>query len=169
MYVSYMGELTVWIVFPTVAIHMYRSSPFVFVGYRRGEMTSGPRVKWDGVKGEIEMMMWTRWRAKMRGQQREWGLGGKGVKVDLQWWQTAKLWEPCQDWTTWRDATHISPGGQIRGMYGAAEETGHRVVCRTAIGTGSVIGPAYGVAVGLEPRAVARTATALCVFDWRIF
>ena len=29
MYVSYMGELTVWIVFPTVAIHMYRSSPLV--------------------------------------------------------------------------------------------------------------------------------------------
>ena len=29
MYVSYMGELTVWIVFPTVAILMYRSSALV--------------------------------------------------------------------------------------------------------------------------------------------
>ena len=29
MYVSYMGELTVWIVFPTVAICMYRLSPLV--------------------------------------------------------------------------------------------------------------------------------------------
>ena len=29
MYVSYMGELTVWIVSPTVAICMYRSSPLV--------------------------------------------------------------------------------------------------------------------------------------------
>ena len=29
MYVSYMGELTVWIVFPTVAVWMYRSSPLV--------------------------------------------------------------------------------------------------------------------------------------------
>ena len=29
MYVSYMGELTVWIVFPTVVIRMYRSSPLV--------------------------------------------------------------------------------------------------------------------------------------------
>ena len=29
MCVSYMGELTVWIVFPTVAICMYRSSPLV--------------------------------------------------------------------------------------------------------------------------------------------
>ena len=29
MYVSYMGELTVGIVFPTVAIRMYRPSPLV--------------------------------------------------------------------------------------------------------------------------------------------
>ena len=29
MYVSYMRELTVWIVFLTVAIRMYRSSPLV--------------------------------------------------------------------------------------------------------------------------------------------
>ena len=29
MYVSFVGELTVWIVFPTVAIRMYRSSPLV--------------------------------------------------------------------------------------------------------------------------------------------
>ena len=31
MYVSYMGELTVWIVFPTVAIRKYRSSPLVLM------------------------------------------------------------------------------------------------------------------------------------------
>ena len=29
MYVSYMGELTVWIEFSTVAMRMYRSSPLV--------------------------------------------------------------------------------------------------------------------------------------------
>ena len=34
---------------------------------------------------------------------------------------------------------------------------GHRVVGREAVGAGVVIGPAYGGAVGLEPRAVAGT------------
>ena len=32
MLLSYMGELTVWIVFPTVAIRMYRSLPSVPIG-----------------------------------------------------------------------------------------------------------------------------------------
>ena len=34
---------------------------------------------------------------------------------------------------------------------------GHRVVGGAAIGAGGVIGPSYGVAVGLEPQAVAGT------------
>ena len=32
---------------------------------------------------------------------------------------------------------------------------GHRVVGGAAVGAGGVIGPAYGVAVGLEPLAIA--------------
>ena len=32
---------------------------------------------------------------------------------------------------------------------------GHRVVGGAAVGASGVIGPAYGVAVGLEPRAIA--------------
>ena len=51
---------------------------------------------------------------------------------------------------------HI-PRGQVRGMSGTAEEVGNRVVGGAAIGTGGVIGPAYGVTVGLEPRAMTRT------------
>ena len=38
---------------------------------------------------------------------------------------------------------------------GAAEEMGRRVAGGGAIGAGGGIGPAYGVAVGLEPRTVA--------------
>ena len=48
---------------------------------------------------------------------------------------------------------HI-PRGQVRGMSGTAEEVGHRVVGGVALGAGGVIGPAYGVTVGLEPRAL---------------
>ena len=33
----------------------------------------------------------------------------------------------------------------------SAKEMGHRVVGGMAVGAGGVIGPAYGVAVGLEP------------------
>ena len=40
-------------------------------------------------------------------------------------------------------------------MCGAAKEMGHHVVGIVAVGTGGVIGPAYGEAVGLETRAVA--------------
>ena len=42
-------------------------------------------------------------------------------------------------------------------MSGTAEEVGHRVVGGGAVGTGGVIGPAYGVAVGLEHKAMAGT------------
>ena len=49
---------------------------------------------------------------------------------------------------------HID-GGQIRGICGAAKEVGHRVVGGESIGAGGVISPAYGVAVRLEPRAIA--------------
>ena len=48
---------------------------------------------------------------------------------------------------------HI-PQAQISGMNGTAEEVGHRVVGGAAVGTGGVIGLAYGVAVGLKPRAM---------------
>ena len=41
-------------------------------------------------------------------------------------------------------------GGQVRGMCRAAEEIGHRVVGRLAIGADGDICPAYGVALGLE-------------------
>ena len=50
-----------------------------------------------------------------------------------------------------------TPCGQIRGMSGTAEEVGHRMVGGVAIGTGGLVGPAYGVTVGLKPRAMSRT------------
>ena len=37
----------------------------------------------------------------------------------------------------------------------SAKEMGHRVIDEVAVGAGGVIGPAYGVAVGLEPQAIA--------------
>ena len=40
----------------------------------------------------------------------------------------------------------------------SAKEMGHRVVGEVAVGTGGVIGPAYGVAVGLEPLAIGQRA-----------
>ena len=40
-------------------------------------------------------------------------------------------------------------------MSGTAKEVGHRVVGGAVIGSGGVIGLAYGVTVGLEPRAMA--------------
>ena len=76
--------------------------------------------------------------------------GYEGVKIDLQWGPVTELWSPTRNWVTWRGAVHISPGGQIRGMSGTAEEVGHRLVGGAAIGTG-------GVTVGLKPRAMART------------
>ena len=81
----------------------------------------------------------------------------KGVKIDLQWRQIAELREPCQD-LSYLDGCrpHIS-GGQIHGMCGTAKKRGHRVVGETAIWAGGVIGPAYGMAVGLEPRAIVGT------------
>ena len=39
-------------------------------------------------------------------------------------------------------------------MPGAADEVSHRVVGRVAIGAGRIFGPAYGVMIGLVPRAV---------------
>ena len=40
-------------------------------------------------------------------------------------------------------------------MSGAAKEVGHRVVGGATIEAGRVIGPAYGVTVGYELRAMA--------------
>ena len=37
----------------------------------------------------------------------------------------------------------------------SAKEMGPRVDGGVAVGAGGVVGPAYGVAVGLEPRAIA--------------
>ena len=37
----------------------------------------------------------------------------------------------------------------------SAKEVGHLVVGGVAVGTAGVIGPAYGVEVGFEPRAIA--------------
>ena len=117
-------------------------------------MTSGPQVEWDWVKGEMKMM-WTCWGTKRGGQQQEWGLGGKGVKVDLQWRQIAKLREPSQELSFLEGCHPHITGGQIREICGVAKEI-LRVVSRAAIRAGEVIGPAYGVVVGLEPRVVAR-------------
>ena len=84
------------------------------------------------------------------------GLSGKGFKVHLQWGQIAELWELCQKLSYLEGChTHI-PWGQVIGMCGAAKDMAHHMVGVT-VEAGGVIGPAYGEAVGLEPRAVART------------
>ena len=85
------------------------------------------------------------------------GYEGKGVEIDLQWGQVYELWEPCQELCDLEGCRPQIPRGQIRRMSGTAEEVGHRVVSGAAIGTGGVIGPAYGVAVVLKPRAMAET------------
>ena len=81
----------------------------------------------------------------------------KGVKVDMQWRQIAKLWEPCQELSYLEGSHPHLSGSQVCRMCGAAKEIGFHVDGGAAGGTGGVISPAIGVAVGLEPRAVAGT------------
>ena len=69
----------------------------------------------DEVKGEMKMM-WTAGGPRGGGQQREWGLGWTGVKVDLQWGQIAELWEPCQEFRYLKGCHQHIPRGQARGM-----------------------------------------------------
>ena len=113
-------------------------------------MTSGPRVKWDGVKSDMKMM-WIHWGPKRR--RPTWGLGGKGVKVDLQWGQIAKLWEPCQELSYLEGCHPQIPGGGAKsgGCVGQLKRWATMWLRGVATGAGGVIGPAYGVAVGLEP------------------
>ena len=79
----------------------------------------------------------------------------EGVKIDLQWGQVAKPGKSCQELGDLEGCRPRILQGQICGMKGTAEEVGHRVVGGAAIGTGGVIGPAYRVAVGLKPGAMA--------------
>ena len=92
----------------------------------------------DDVKGEMKMM-WTHWKLKSR-------RATAGMSVRRERRQIAKLREP------YRELSYPPniPGGQICGMCGADKEMGHRSVSSAAMGAGGVIGPAYGVAVGLE-------------------
>ena len=113
----------------------YFASYVVVVGWRRGKMTPGPRVRWNGVR-------WG-WCGPTcdqggGGQQREWGLRREGVKVDLQWEQVAERRKPCQELGDLEGCRPHIPRGQIRGMSGTAEEVGHHVVDGAAIGTGGV-------------------------------
>ena len=116
-------------------------------------MTSGPRVKWDSVKGEMKMM-WTRWRPKRR-----WPTAGMRVRSQSQSTVRADRWTvgALPEIELPRGVAPTYPWGQVRGMCRAAEEMGHRVIGRVAVGEGRVIGPDYGMAVELEPRAVAGT------------
>ena len=126
-----------------------------------GEMTSGPgpRVKWNGMKGEMKIM-WTLWRPKCRQPT-------AGMRVRME--RSQSLSEVGTDcWTVGTLAgielpggvpqcyPHIA-GGQFCWMWRAAEEMGNRVVGGAAIGAGGVIDTAYGVALGLEPWTVARS------------
>ena len=92
------------------------------------------------------------------GQQREWRLWRKGVKVDLKWGQVAKQWKACQELSDLEGCRPHIPLGQVCGMTCAAKEMGHRVVGWSGSRAGGVIGPDYGVTVGQEPRAMAGTA-----------
>ena len=130
----------------------------VVVGWRRGKMIPGPRVRWGwcgptGGQGG-------------GGQQREWGLRREGVKVDLQWGQVSKRRKPCPELGDLEGCRPHILRGQIRGMSGTAEEVGHRVVGGLAIGVGGVIGPAYRVAVGLKLGTMARTELGEGAAEW---
>ena len=116
-------------------------------------MTSGPLVKWDSVKGEMKMM-WTRWRPKRR-----WPTARMRVRSQSQSTVRADRWTvgALLEIELPRGVAPTYPWGQVRGMCGAAEEMGHRVIGRVAVGEGRVIGPDYEMAVELEPRAVALT------------
>ena len=119
---------------------------------RRGETTSGTRVKRDGGDGWDEDDVVP---PEAKGETANSGdeVRGKGVKFDLHWEQIAELWEPCQK-LSYLDGCHPRiPGGQVSGMCQTAKEMSHRVVDGVAVIAGRVIGPAYGVAVGLEHRA----------------
>ena len=94
--------------------HIPRRVMLLLLDSEGGKMTTGPRVKWGGVKGEMKMM-WTCGDPRGGGQQRESGLGGKGVKVDLYWRQIAKLWKPSQELSYLEGAIDVHiPWGQIR-------------------------------------------------------
>ena len=80
---------------------------------------------------------------------REEGQEGKESKSICSGGRSLICGSPARNWAAWRSATHISPGP---GPWRAAEEMGHRVVGGV---TFRVIGPDYGVAVGLEPWKVA--------------
>ena len=64
-------------------------------------------------------------------------------------WADLKTGRPARNCATWRNAVHISPRAHARGT---AKEVSHHVVGGGACG---IIDPAYGLAVGLEPQAVA--------------
>ena len=89
------------------------------------------------------------------GQQREWRLWRKGVKVDMQWGNIARLSKPCQELSDLVGCCPHIPRGQVCGMSGTAKKMGHRVVSGAAVGAGGVIGPAYRVTVGHGPWAMA--------------
>ena len=62
--------------------------------YQRGSRPTGV-MTWHEVRGG--KMKLSCWGAERRGPRREWGLGRKAVKVDLQWGQIWKLWEASQE------------------------------------------------------------------------
>ena len=64
---------------------------------------------------------------------------------------------PCQELSDQEECHLHIPRGQVRGMSLTAEEVGHPMVGGAAFGTGGIIGPAFGVKVGLETRAMAGT------------
>ena len=118
-----------------------------------------PNHGWDEmvVKGEMKMM-WPHW---WPGRRRP----TAGVKVMKERRRSRSavgagrryVCEPYQELSNLEGCRPYIPRDQVREMSGTAEEVGHRVVSGAVFGAGGVIGPAYGVTVGLEPRAVAGT------------
>ena len=83
-------------------------------------MTSGPRVKCDGVKGEMNIM-WTHRRPKrrrstagMRGRRKF----GKESKSFCSGGRSLNCGSPARNRVTWRGATHISSGAKSVGWVG---------------------------------------------------
>ena len=64
--------------------------------------------------------------------------------------QIGELWKFRQELDYLEGCRPHIPRGQVCGMSGTAEKVGHRLVGGVGVGACGVVGPAYGVDVGLE-------------------
>ena len=84
------------------------------------------------------------------------GYEGKESKSICNGGRLLNCGSPASNWATWIGAITYLPGPDLWDEWDS-EEMCHCVVGRAAVRTGGVIGPAYRVAVGQKPRAMAGT------------